>query len=410
MRPAVSGPSRDQYPNAGVVLDSSGNLYGTTASQGTAGIVYEIEASGKVKSLYAFPPAAGGTYPTGPLTLDKAGNLYGATGDGGGRANAGVVYKLSPAGKETVIYSFAGGPADGELPTNGVVLDAAGNIYGATWAGGADNYGTIYKLTPSGKETVLHSFTGGADGAIPTGIALDSAGNLYGTAALGGTGSLTGTQEGVVFEIDAAGNFSVRYSFTGLSDGGLPEGGVVLDSAGNLYGTTLYGGVGAGVIFKIDPAGAYSVLHTFQGLDGGDPYAGVTLDSAGNLYGTCEAGGPKDGGTVYKLDAAGNYSVVYAFPQSPAGTPLAGVAVDAAGNLYGTLPGSPEYLGPGSYGQVYEIDTSGDEVVLYSFAGGAGGAGPGTVTLDGKGRLYGAATSGVDMSAGGGVAFKITLP
>jgi uncharacterized repeat protein (TIGR03803 family) len=342
--------------------------------------------------------------------LDKAGNLYGATGDGGGRANAGVVYKLSPEGRETVIYSFAGGPTDGEGPADGVVLDAAGNIYGATFAGGAGNYGTVYKLTPSGQEPILHSFTGGADGAIPTGIALDSAGNLYGTTAEGGTGSRTDAQEGVVFEIDAAGNFSVLYSFTGLSDGGQPEGGVALDRAGNLYGTTLYGGVGGGVIFKIETAGAYSVLHTFQGSDGYDPYAGVTLDSTGNLYGTCEAGGPQDGGTVYKLDTAGNFSVLYAFPQSPAGTPLAGVAVDAAGNLYGTLPGSPEDDGPGSYGQVYEINTSGDEVVLYSFTGGAGGAGPRTVRLGGKGRLYGAATSGVDMSAGGGIAFKIALP
>jgi len=415
MRPAVSGPSRDQYPNAGVVLDSSGNLYGTTASQGTAGIVYEIEASGKVKSLYAFAPSAGGTYPWSGLTLDAAGNLYGTTQRGGGRGDAGVVYKLTPNGKETVLYSFAGGPTDGERPQTGVVLDQAGNIYGTTSIGGADNYGTIYKLTPSGQETVLHSFTDGADGAYPTGIALDSAGNLYGTTAEGGTGTRTDAQEGVVFEIDAAGNFSILYSFTGLSDGGMPLGGVALDKAGNLYGTTLYGGVGGGAIFKIDTAGAYSVLHTFQGSDGEYPWAGVTLDSAGNLYGTCETGG-QGFGTVYKLNRAGDFSVVYAFPQGPGGygSPEGPVVVDEFGNLYGTLAGGPSTPGgpPGSYGQVYEIDTSRNEIVLYNFPGGDGGSNATgiPVTLDSKGSLYGAAEGGFFTPTGGGMAFKIELP
>ncbi len=414
MRPAVGGPLLSQYPNAGAILDSSGNLYGTTASQGTAGIVYEIEASGKVKSLYAFPPSAGGTYPWSGLTLDASGSLYGTTQHGGGRADAGVIYKLTPAGKETVVYTFAGAPSDGESPQTGVVLDRAGNIYGTTFRGGADNYGTVYKLTPNGQETILHSFTGGADGALPTGVALDSAGNLYGTTEQGGSGSRTDAQEGVVFEIDAAGTFSMLYSFSGLSDGGQPLGGVVLDPAGNLYGTTLYGGAGGGVVFKIDAAGAYSVLHTFQGSDGEYPWAGVTLDRAGNLYGTCETGG-LGWGTVYELNAQDDFSVVYAFPQGPGGYgfPQGPVAIDESGNLYGTLAGGPSFPGgpPGAYGQVFEINTSGNETVLYNFPGGPGGSDPtgSPVTLDGKGHLYGTAEGAFFTPTGGGIVFKIAL-
>jgi uncharacterized repeat protein (TIGR03803 family) len=402
--------------NASVILDLAGNLYGTTPFQGTAGIVYEIEASGKVQGLYAFPPSIGGTNPWAGLTLDAAGSLYGTTQHGGGPANAGVVFEISPAGKETVVYTFKGGTADGAEPLTGVVLDAAGNVYGTTSKGGAHNWGTVYTLTRSGQESILHSFTDGADGGNPTGIAVDAAGNLYGTASAGGTGSQTDAQEGVVFEIDAAGNFSVLYSFTGLSDGGVPDGGVVLDSAGRIYGTTIYGGAGGGVIFRIDTAGAYSVLHTFQGSDGEYPFAGVTLDRGGNVYGTCEAGGPEGWGTIYKLTPAGDFSVVFAFEEGPAGSgsPMGGVAVDKAGNLYGALTAGPGYPGgpPGSYGQVYEIDTSGTETVLYSFTGGADGADTvaSPVALDGSGHLYGVATGIFFTPISGGVAFRLTLP
>ena len=145
-----------------------------------------------------------------------------------------------------------------------------------------------------------------------------------------------------MFKLDTAGNFSVLYSFSGLSDGGNPEGGVVLDAAGNLYRTTLYGGIGypgAGVVFKIDAGGRYSVLHAFLAYsDGGYPHAGVTLDSAGNIYGTCSGYGPQGAGTVYQLDSAGTFSVVYAFGASGGGGPVASVVRSEAGSLYGTLP------------------------------------------------------------------------
>jgi uncharacterized repeat protein (TIGR03803 family) len=259
---------------------------------------------------------------------------------------------------------------------------------------------------------MLHSFTGGADGAVPKGLAIDSAGNLYGTTADGGEGSQTGLQEGVVFKIDAAGKFSLLHSFTGLWDGGNPEAGVVRDRAGNLYGTANSGGLGVGVVFKIDAAGAYSVLHTFlASTDGGSPYSGVTLDATGYLYGTCQGYGPQGGGTAFKLDAAGNFSVVYAFGQGLTGYgyPMAGVVLDQAGNLYGTIAEGIDGP-PGSYGQVYRIDPSGTKTVLYNFTGGADGTEYNTpVTLDGAGNLYGVASS-IFSPVRGGTAFKITLP
>jgi uncharacterized repeat protein (TIGR03803 family) len=220
-----------------------------------------------------------------------------------------------------------------------------------------------------------------------------------------------------VFKIDVAGHFSLLHSFTGLSDGGNPEAGVVRDRAGNLYGTTYNGGLGAGVVFKIDTSGAYSVLHAFwASTDGGYPDAGVTLDAAGSLYGTCSGYGPQGGGTVFRLDASGNFSLVYAFPGGfGAGAPEAGVVLDAVGNLYGTNAGAANVGAcpgtPGSCGFVYKIDTSGTESVLYNFMGVADGNTPiAPVTLDGAGHLYGVASGLWPTPVQGGAAFKITLP
>jgi len=408
------------HSNGAPILDAAGNLFGMEAFDGTAGIVYEIETNGKVETLYDFEQARGGTTATSGLIQDAAGNWYGTTVQGGGSQNAGVVYKLSPTGQETVLHSFKGESADGASPKTGVVMDQAGNLYGTTAAGGANNQGVVYKLTPSGKETILHSFTGGTDGGVPNGLAIDSVGNLYGTASQGGIG-VSGYQ-GLVFELDVAGNFSVLYSFAGFPDGSAPQAGVVLDAAGNVYGTTSSGGEsGDGTIFKIDANGDYSVLYSLSYSDGSDPVDAPTLDAAGNLYGTCSNGGPNRGGTLFKLDAAGNFSVLYSFFGGIGlGSPLAGVVLDAAGNLYGTqaqaggCPGN--YVSPGICGAVYMLDTSGDYSVLYNFTGGADSASPtAPVALDGAGHLYGTAAGLFPYvpggyPAGGGVAFKITLP
>jgi uncharacterized repeat protein (TIGR03803 family) len=406
--PVTMGP-------ANPILDSAGNLYGATHSGGTAGIIYEIEAGGNVRTLHNFEPAHGGSTPYSGLTLDSAGNLYGTTQQGGA-ANAGVVYKLSESGHETVLYEFKGGPKDGAAPQTGVVMDKAGNIYGATpVAGGGAWPATLYKVSPQGQETILYTFPFDTESS---GLAIDSAGNLYGTTI--------SVSVGEVFKVDPAGNYSVVYTFSGGTDGGGSNGGVILDSAGNLYGTVGGGtlGFGVGVIFKIDTSGTYSVLYTLTPATDGSFPGTLVLDAVGNLYGTCSADGPQGGGTLFKLDTAGNFTVLYAFAGGPTvGQPSSGVALDAAGNLYGTVSAVGESLScpgtAGACGTVYELDTSGKFTVLYTFTAGAGGTGPeGPVTLDSVGHLYGVASDVLSVPGvagavlqfiGGGLAYKITL-
>src|ERR1039458_5027725 len=184
---------------------------------------------------------------------------------------------------ETVLHHFAS-PPQGAYPEAGVVRDPAGNLDGTTVNGGAAGWGVVFKLDTAGRQTVLYNFTGGADGGNPSGGVIgDSAGNFYGTTLNGGAASW-----GVVFKLDKSGHETVLYSFTGGTDGWNPSGGVIRDSAGNLYGTTQIGGAeGWGVVFKLDKSGQETVLYSFTGgTDGWNPSGGVIRDSAGNLYGT----------------------------------------------------------------------------------------------------------------------------
>jgi uncharacterized repeat protein (TIGR03803 family) len=301
-----ASPPKGANPYAGVIRDSAGNLYGTTNSGGAAGagLVFKVSASGHQTVLYTFTGGADGGNPYGALIRDSAGNLYGTTNQGG-ISNAGVVYKVDASGQETVLYNFCSLAecADGGYPRAGVIRDSAGNLYGTTNYGGTSYYaGVVFKVSPSGQETVLHNFAGGADGAIR-----DSAGNLYGTTYQGGTGNA-----GVVFKVSPSGQETVLYNFTGGADGGYPYAGVIRDSAGNLYGTTDSGGTSnAGVVFKVSPSGQETVLYNFTGgADGGYPRAGVIQDSSGNLYGTTLEGGTPGAGVVYKLDTAGEETVL----------------------------------------------------------------------------------------------------
>src|ERR1017187_6084543 len=296
-------------PLAGVIRDSAGNLYGTTSWGGAAnaGVVYKLNASGNYTVLYSFTGGADGASPWAGVIPDSAGNLYGTTFFGGA-SGAGVVYKLNASGQETVLYSFTG-LADGCCPRAGVIRDSAGNLYGTTNRGGALSgcvfgCGVVYKLNASGRETVLHTFTGGADGGDPNaGVIRDSAGNLYGTTGGGGTAGKGGVLKG-----DTAGNETVLYGFTGGADGSDPNPSVIRDSAGNLYGTTIGGGTaGKGVAFKVDTSGNETVLYSFTGgADGANPWGGLFPDSAGNLYGTTDGGGAANAGVVFKLNASGN--------------------------------------------------------------------------------------------------------
>jgi uncharacterized repeat protein (TIGR03803 family) len=400
------------YPYGGVILDPSGNLYGTAAGDGTAsaGVVYEVSASGEETTLFDFSPASGGTTPWTGVIPGPSGNLYGTT-FWGGAANHGVAFKVSRAGRETVLYSFTGG-SDGSGPMGGLALDSAGNLYGTTTAGGAGRHGVVYEVGPSGNEAVLYTFTGGLDGDAPNGVFRDAAGDLYGTAYGGG-----GSNAGVVFKVDPGGRETVLYAFTGGSDGGNPYAGVIADSAGNLYGTTTAGGpANVGVVYMVDPGGNETVLCSFTGLgaDGGLPHGGVIRDSAGNLYGTTAAGGAwgqgqQGEGVVFKLDPGGNYSAIYTFTGgADGGGPLAGVVRDSGGNLYGTTSGGGMSNCDFGCGVVFELDASGQETVLHSFTGGADGSVPYVgVILDSAGSLLGTASAGG--TGAGGVVYELAL-
>jgi len=382
-------------PYSGVIRDAAGNLYGTTYFGGTAtaGVVYKLDTAGRQTVLHNFTGGADGANPYAGVVDDSAGNLYGTTSNGGA-AKAGVVYKLDTAGHETVLYTFTGG-ADGGWPYAGMIRDPAGNFYGAGSGGGTAGWGVLFKLDATGQETVLYNFTGGADGAVPYGTPTrDPAGNLYGTTTGGGT-----AEAGVVYKLDTAGNYTVLYTFTGGADGGLPYPGVMRDSAGNLYGTTSRGGsFSAGVVYELNTGGQETVLYNFAGGNGMAP-SGVIRDPAGNLYGT----GPANAGVVYKLDTAGNYTAMYSFMgKADGGRPYGGVIFDSAGNLYGTTFGG----GTGGVGVVYKLDAAGQETVLFGFPGATGGSCPHAgVIRDPEGNLYGTTERG---GAGdGGVVYKL---
>jgi uncharacterized repeat protein (TIGR03803 family) len=325
-------------PYASLVKDSAGNLYGTTAVGGASGFgtVFKVDTTGKETVLYSFSGGADGANPWAGLVWGPARSLYGTT-EAGGASGYGTVFKLSKTGKKTVLYNFTGTSDDGAYPFSRLIWDKAGNLYGTTYKGGASGYGSVFELSKSGKDKVLYSFAGGADGGNPyAGVVRDPAGNLYGT-----TFGIFGVDYGTVFKLNTAHKEKVLHAFSGGTDGGYPYyGGLVRDPAGNFYGTTSFGGANQyfGTVFKVSRAGKQTVLYSFTGgADGGQPNASVILDSKGNLYGTTVGGGASGHGTIFKLDRTGKETVLYSFTGgTDAAAPDADLLRDAAGNLYGT--------------------------------------------------------------------------
>jgi uncharacterized repeat protein (TIGR03803 family) len=357
-------------PNAGLIADAKGNLYGTTSYNGGAhgyGNVFELtHAKGgwKETDLYDFTGGADGAWPLDSLIFDAAGNLYG-TAESGGQGQCvkgsqqwfgcGVVFELTPSGgtwQEKVLFSFVPGQVKGIIPVGGLVFDGSGNLYGTTWAPGVDGGprysrtsgrispgtywgcsdpgcgGTVFELSPtkSGwQEQDIYAFTGGSDGGVSqANLIFDAAGNLYGTTVYGGsTGCVGGYGCGVVFEVSpgkTGWSETVLHTFSG-ADGANPQASLIFDARGNLYSTTVYGGggncsvldetPGCGTVFRMGPKGGgwkESVLYSFGGgADGAGPFAAMIMDGQGNLYGTTNQSG------------SGQYADGVAFELTPSG-------------------------------------------------------------------------------------------
>lgn len=350
--------------------------------------------------LHSFTGVNGdGMEPTAGLARDSANNLYGTT-TFGGAFGLGIIFKIDSSGTETVLHTFAGA-SDGASPQGTLLRDAAGNLYGTTTSGGPANMGTVFELDTAGVQHVLHSFNG-TDGAAPlAGLAADASGNLYGTTSIGGTNG-----EGTVFKINRSGTaFRVLHNFVLESEDGFdPRGGVVLDPAGNIYGTTTSGGKNAfGTVFRLSPSGTETILANFgNGMAGGNPLAGLLRDTAGNLYGTAGGGGRFGDGTVFTINSAGTLTVLHSFNGADGVGPTGPLIRDAAGNLYG-MTEAVNIAGPGL---IYKLDPAGTYTVLHTFTVVDGSDPMGNLVQDASGNLYGTTFRGGTNNEG--VVFKYT--
>jgi uncharacterized repeat protein (TIGR03803 family) len=371
------------YPFYGaLVLGKKRNLYGTTVDGGAytclfgngCGAVFKVTPSGAETVVYNFGASGDGSHPIAGLVKDKYGNFYGTTETGGEPgcfmgSGCGTVFEFTSSGTETILHSFDPSGTDGSEPLAGLVLDKEGNLYGTTYIGGAYNYGTVFKLTPSGTETILHSFdANGIDGyGAAAGVVLDAKGNLYGTTQSGGTYGL-----GTVYKLTPSGTETILHSFGASGDGYDPyASGLIRDKKGNLYGTTLYGGAndcngnGCGTVFELSPParknGVWTemILHSFNadGTDGYDPYASLIMDKEGILYGTTGAGGTYGSGTVFELSSSGTETILHSFDANgtDGGAPESGLVLDTKGNLYGTTSSGGSQCSPFGCGTVFQI-------------------------------------------------------
>jgi uncharacterized repeat protein (TIGR03803 family) len=363
------------------------------------------------KVVYNFTGESDGGESLAGLTVDTAGNLYGTT-NSGGLSNVGVVFKVTPSGAETVLHTFTDSP-DGSNPNAGLLRDKLGNLYGTTKSGGSTGNGAVFEITASGKESVIYSFLGGSDAADPlASLAMDGAGNLYGTTGEGGSKG-----NGTVFKLThpqsgAKWKETVLYSFGTGTDGAVPVAGVTLDAAGNIYGTTSEGGAFAlGTIFKLSPSGSTwteTKLHDFEdGNDGAIPYAGLIFDKSGNLYGAATEGGTGGGGTIFKMTPASGgwtFTVLYSLPGWNISGPFRNLMIDGAGNLYGTT----HCDGANDAGTVYKLSLKNGSWIytsLYVFTGGTDGLYSFSNLVVDQGKLYG--TTNLGGANGFGVVFEV---
>jgi uncharacterized repeat protein (TIGR03803 family) len=340
-----------------------------------------IQAASGYKSIFSFGGAEGAVPYAG--LVDVKGTLYGTASTGG--LGGGVVFKITPAGVEKVLYSFKGG-RDGSAPYAPLTF-VNGALYGTTISGGPANCGVVFRVTLGGAEKTLYSFKNNADGCLPEGSLLDVKGTLYGTTRNGGTLS-----DGTVFRITTSGSEKVLYTFKGsrYSDAGSPTAGLTA-MKGVLYGTTSGGGPKQdGTVFRVTFSGREKVLHIFNGSDGNSPLSRL-LAVNGILYGTTSSGGAKNLGTVFAVRTSGAVKVLHTFRGGADGaTPPFGGLVDVKGTFYGVT----SIGGKKNGGTIFKITPAGKETVLYSFGGGYDGVNPSGALASVGNLLFGTTTSG----------------
>jgi len=344
-----------------------------------------------------------GREPYAGLVRGTDGNFYGTT-EFGGANNHGTVFKITPSGTLTILHSFTG--SDGQDPTGGLIQATDGNFYGTTSIGGSGGGGgTVFKITSGGTLTTLATFNGQGGPEFPySGVIQASDGNFYGTTPQGGTHDGNGT----VYRITASGAVTTLYSFA-CTAGCQPFGGLVQGSDGNLYGTTRSGGTNGynyGTVFKITTSGSLTLLHTFEGTDGGDPYASLVQGSDGNFYGTTANAGAHSAGTIFKITSSGTLTSIYSFcaggyPCADGEEPYGGLIQATGGNFYGTT-----YVGgANNVGTIFEITPQGALTTLHSFNGGDGGGPESGLVQGANGNFYGTTSTGG--SNGDGTVFEL---
>jgi uncharacterized repeat protein (TIGR03803 family) len=362
--------------------------------------------------LYSFcslANCADGDGASGALIMDSSGNLYGET-DFGGANNQGTIYELSTEGVHTVLYSFTNDNGLDVFPIGGVVRDSQGNFYGVENEGGAYYLGSVYKVSPNGTQTVLYNFGSTRyDGNSPNGsLVMDKRGNLYGTTATGGEYGF-----GTIYGLKPDGTETILYCFNPANgtDGATPYAGLVFDKQGNMYGATNAGGLyNQGIVFELSAEGVYTILYTFgtNSSDGKYPDWSLIIDAQGNLYGVTRSGGAFNSGTAFKLTPGTPWTetILHTFNNTTndGADPFGTLVIDKQGNLYGA---TSEGGGVSNLGTVFKLSPTGTETILYDFVGGQTGDTPsGGLLGDSSGNLYGTTLYGGANSYG--VIYKIT--
>ncbi len=356
-------------PVAGLVQGSDGNFYGTTELGGAKneGTVFRISPSGSLTTIWTFDwdsTEYDGLQPKAGLVQGSDGYLYGTAYGGGTNDGGGTVFQISIGGSLTVVRPFSGGsgsnPNDAQGPQAGLVQGNDGYFYGTTTIGGTYNGGAIYRIDSTGSSYgILYSFTNKPSQAIPrAGLMQDSDGNFYGTTASGGTNGY-----GTVFQFNTNGSMTILHTFehdtSDEFDGYTPNAGLVQGSDGNFYGTTYYGGTnGMGTVFRIDPTGSnYAILYSFNSYtgDGKEPDAGLVLGSDGNFYGTTYQGGAHSGGTVFRISPSGSYSNLYAFLGNVSNSDGDEPAAGLVQGIDGAFYGTTEFGGTNGHGNVFKL-------------------------------------------------------